>query len=944
MVTKSLQPAKPKNQYLRLALCFFLYLTSQEKSEAQYATKLEGGINTPYLEGSPVIAPDGKTFYFSRKDDPQNLGANNLDDIWASYWEDGQWSAAVNITAPVNNAAPNFISGISTSGDIIYIYGSYGDSLRPRLCITKKETGRTWSVPKPVSITGFYNRNIRGTFFVSADEQLILLSIQQDDAFGGRDIYVSLKNKDGFWDAPKNLGSRINTSDIEGYACMAADNRTLFFTRRTGENTDIFVARRIGTTWDKWSEPRKIETGTTLSPETTVTIGATPIEVGLDKPLPCLYFNGRENEESEPDIYRLVLPEGFRPDPVFLVTAEVLNTELGTTIKSAIIVHSATAEPNNPATYQSKSTQSISTKFILKHKETYCFDALNTPNGYFSASEHLSLSDVPIEEIDYDGKGDIVQSQTVLPLSKTDTEIENLQVQLHDLDKSIVKLEKSRENNQFVQQKVLPKVIANVSDKTLQEIKTTQTTTISKPSQIKKGAEENKKPATKTSNDGTTQQTTTSTSVQTSTSPPPPPIKTPTPPPPPKNETELERQREHYRKAVLKDSMDRVAKTEIKNQSPTPTPITKITTTINKTTTEKTTTNNQQPTPNLDANNTSADEVRPPSGSIDAKVRASSIISSEPEGGSGSTNAKVGDNMSNQQPTNNENTYRDLVKSEVEKEYAAQLRTDYQQLMLESVKNELDNALQTPEEKRLLNIVYQEKLKEQANENDQYKTSLPSTPLDPHLQKIMHDYMKDELQKAMKETIKKEIRLELEFLMLSRQKEKLQKELSFKLKQQVQKEGDKPLSVTGKSVTTDQLSTTTNRPSQQSAPQQITIKSYPIKTGQRIVINNIYFKANKAEFKPESLHELDRIVEFMNQYPDQKIEIGVFTNGLCSQNFALSLTSNRANLIGEYLVNKGISQRRILPQGYGKSDPVSLDITPQGRRSNQRVEIKIINN
>jgi outer membrane protein OmpA-like peptidoglycan-associated protein len=54
------------------------------------------------------------------------------------------------------------------------------------------------------------------------------------------------------------------------------------------------------------------------------------------------------------------------------------------------------------------------------------------------------------------------------------------------------------------------------------------------------------------------------------------------------------------------------------------------------------------------------------------------------------------------------------------------------------------------------------------------------------------------------------------------------------------------------------------------------------------------------------------------------------------------LSSARAKAVADYLIAKGISRERIQYRGYGKRQPIDTNETPEGRRRNQRVEIKII--
>ena len=96
-------------------------------------------INSDYAEDFPVISPDGKTLYFSRNLHPQNIGEQNKKDIWVAYLKnDGSWTKAVNIGAPLNNKNDNAVISVSSTNDQLYLRnGSLG------IANTTKR-GRTW--------------------------------------------------------------------------------------------------------------------------------------------------------------------------------------------------------------------------------------------------------------------------------------------------------------------------------------------------------------------------------------------------------------------------------------------------------------------------------------------------------------------------------------------------------------------------------------------------------------------------------------------------------------------------------------------------------------------------------------------------------------------------------------------------------------------------------
>ncbi|MEZ5013488.1 MAG: OmpA family protein [Chitinophagales bacterium] len=120
---------------------------------------------------------------------------------------------------------------------------------------------------------------------------------------------------------------------------------------------------------------------------------------------------------------------------------------------------------------------------------------------------------------------------------------------------------------------------------------------------------------------------------------------------------------------------------------------------------------------------------------------------------------------------------------------------------------------------------------------------------------------------------------------------------------------------------------------------RIDFKLTPLLKGEKMILDNVYFDANKSIIKPESYEELNALYTFLVTNPGTKIEIGGHTNGLCSETYCEKLSQNRANAVREYLISKGIDPVRITAIGYGSKVPIDTNDTAEGRKRNQRVEI-----
>ncbi|MCI5082003.1 MAG: OmpA family protein [Saprospiraceae bacterium] len=119
-------------------------------------------------------------------------------------------------------------------------------------------------------------------------------------------------------------------------------------------------------------------------------------------------------------------------------------------------------------------------------------------------------------------------------------------------------------------------------------------------------------------------------------------------------------------------------------------------------------------------------------------------------------------------------------------------------------------------------------------------------------------------------------------------------------------------------------------------------KKSDLKKGQTIRIDNLYFESNEAKITKQSFPILDEIYNFLNVHQDVMVEIGGHTNGIPPHEICDRLSKERAEAVVSYLVNRGIRERRLFPKGYGKRRPIADNNTLNGRRKNQRVEIKVL--
>ncbi|HZV71262.1 MAG TPA: OmpA family protein [Saprospiraceae bacterium] len=115
-----------------------------------------------------------------------------------------------------------------------------------------------------------------------------------------------------------------------------------------------------------------------------------------------------------------------------------------------------------------------------------------------------------------------------------------------------------------------------------------------------------------------------------------------------------------------------------------------------------------------------------------------------------------------------------------------------------------------------------------------------------------------------------------------------------------------------------------------------------LKLGETIRVDKLYFAADSSTIQPISFAVLEEIYEFLKNNDKVIIEIGGHTNSLPTDEYCDRLSTTRAKNIATYLYGRGIPEAQISYKGYGKRQPVASNLTVDGRRKNQRVEIKIV--
>jgi outer membrane protein OmpA-like peptidoglycan-associated protein len=108
-----------------------------------------------------------------------------------------------------------------------------------------------------------------------------------------------------------------------------------------------------------------------------------------------------------------------------------------------------------------------------------------------------------------------------------------------------------------------------------------------------------------------------------------------------------------------------------------------------------------------------------------------------------------------------------------------------------------------------------------------------------------------------------------------------------------------------------------------------------------VQLQDITFETGKADLKPDSNEELDRLVSLLEGNQTIKVEISAHTDDVGNDDSNLKLSEKRAKTVVDYLTGKGIKADRMTAKGYGETQPLVANDTDENKAKNRRVQFKI---
>jgi outer membrane protein OmpA-like peptidoglycan-associated protein/tetratricopeptide (TPR) repeat protein len=332
---KYIDQVKPTGSQLELALTrkrSYTFAVQQEKEQQSekntvgFAPKNLGAtVNSKMSEYLPSQTIDGTQLFFTRRVD-----IYNEDFYGSSRQKISTWENAQPLKGSLNTPQSEGAMMISQDGNWLVFTGCYRpDSYGGCDLYISYKNKEGWSAAKNLG-NRINSDQWESQPCLSPDKRELYFASRKPGGLGGSDLYVSRLQDNGQWSDPENLGPGINSAADEQCPFIHADNQTLYFTSSYWPgygDDDLFMVRKVAE--GKWSTPKNLGYPiNTIDREGTLFITADGKT--------AYYASERKDSYGGLDLYSFELNPSIRPYETRWVTGKVTDKKTGTGISATL--------------------------------------------------------------------------------------------------------------------------------------------------------------------------------------------------------------------------------------------------------------------------------------------------------------------------------------------------------------------------------------------------------------------------------------------------------------------------------------------------------------------------------------------------------------------------------------------------------------------------------
>jgi outer membrane protein OmpA-like peptidoglycan-associated protein len=126
---------------------------------------------------------------------------------------------------------------------------------------------------------------------------------------------------------------------------------------------------------------------------------------------------------------------------------------------------------------------------------------------------------------------------------------------------------------------------------------------------------------------------------------------------------------------------------------------------------------------------------------------------------------------------------------------------------------------------------------------------------------------------------------------------------------------------------------------------EISLKPYnnnaELSAGARYILKDLEFEPGLEKIK-DGFKTLDGLAERLVEKPELRIEVSGHTDNVADESVNLQFSKARAESVMDYLIAKGVKSAQIVAEGKGSSMNIAVNQSENGRKKNNRVEVKVL--
>ena len=107
---------------------------------------------------------------------------------------------------------------------------------------------------------------------------------------------------------------------------------------------------------------------------------------------------------------------------------------------------------------------------------------------------------------------------------------------------------------------------------------------------------------------------------------------------------------------------------------------------------------------------------------------------------------------------------------------------------------------------------------------------------------------------------------------------------------------------------------------------------------EKVVMGNVHFDLESARLTADGYELLHQLAAALRAHPDDKYEVAGYTDSSGSDAYNLNLSSERAQVVADFLTAAGVPAQQLTAKAYGGAQPTRSNKTKEGRAYNRRVE------